>query len=164
MIQGRFGNTTGRPYIEGRIVFPRLGIVGNISFLADTGADRTAIMPTDSLRLGVNYAALQNPYVGYGVGGPAASHLENAILVFLESGVRLCVYQFDVLIQQPVAAIMTFPTLLGREVMQNWIFVYDKPHDRLTADVVHVHYDFPLPPHVMALPPVPGVAPPPILP
>jgi hypothetical protein len=36
MIEGRFGDTSGRPYIEGRLSLPRLGVVGDISFIFDT--------------------------------------------------------------------------------------------------------------------------------
>jgi hypothetical protein len=46
-IAGRFGDTTGRPYLEGRLVLPRLGKRGDFSFLVDTGADYTYLMPGD---------------------------------------------------------------------------------------------------------------------
>jgi hypothetical protein len=164
MIQGRFGNSTGRPYIEGRVVFPRLGVAGNISFLADTGADRTTIMQMDGARLGVDYSRLANSSQAVGTGGISQLFRENAVLAFLDQGVRLCIYDLEILIQQPMPALATVPSLLGRDVIQNWIFVCDKPHKLLTADVVSVSYDFMLPPHVAALPPAPGVAPPPVLP
>jgi hypothetical protein len=51
MIQGRFGNTSGRPYVEGRLVIPRLKVRGDISFIFDTGADQTVLMPMDGTRL-----------------------------------------------------------------------------------------------------------------
>ena len=39
MLKGRFGDTSGRPYIEGHILLPRLKKRGNVSFVFDTGAD-----------------------------------------------------------------------------------------------------------------------------
>ena len=40
MLEGRFGDTTGRPYVDGRLfVLGRQELNSNISFLVDTGAD-----------------------------------------------------------------------------------------------------------------------------
>jgi hypothetical protein len=34
MITGRFGDTSGRPFVEGRLFLPRLGISGDVSSFA----------------------------------------------------------------------------------------------------------------------------------
>jgi hypothetical protein len=47
MIEGRFGNTSGAPFLEGRIILLRFGVRGLVSFLVDTGADATIITPLD---------------------------------------------------------------------------------------------------------------------
>lgn len=60
MLKGRFGDTTGAPYIEGRLLIPRLKIDGYVSFLVDTGSDSTVLMQTDGARLGLNYSKLKN--------------------------------------------------------------------------------------------------------
>jgi hypothetical protein len=173
MIVGRFGNTTGRPYIEGRLIIPRfraatpigLGVAtGDISFLADTGADRTTIMPLDGQRLSIPYHMLTNPIIAYGVGGTARNFVEPAILAFLEPGLRLCVYNIDVLIMEPVQQLQTTPSLLGRDIMNDWILTCNPSIKLLSADVVRSDYDFPFPAHVSALPAVRGVAPPPLHP
>lgn len=39
MLRGRFGDTSGRPYLEGRLFLPRLKLQGDISFIVDTGAE-----------------------------------------------------------------------------------------------------------------------------
>lgn len=39
MIVGRFGDTTGRPYVEAIVWFERLKVRMNVSFLVDTGAE-----------------------------------------------------------------------------------------------------------------------------
>ena len=54
MLKGWFGDTTGRPYIEARIAFPRLRALGLVSFVLDTGADRSLLMPRDCILTGVN--------------------------------------------------------------------------------------------------------------
>ena len=46
-MNGSFGAITGRPYIRGRLVLPRLSLSDNISFCVDTGADQTVLMPGD---------------------------------------------------------------------------------------------------------------------
>lgn len=43
MLRGRFGDTTGAPYIEGRLILTRLNLTADISFLVDTGADYTVL-------------------------------------------------------------------------------------------------------------------------
>jgi hypothetical protein len=164
VIQGRFGNTTGRPYLEGRLAIPRLGIAGNVSFLLDTGADRTSLMQLDGARLSIDYGKLANLTVATGLGGQSNLFIEPAIVAFLDSGARLCVYSIDLLLHEPAPATATLPSLLGRDILRHWIVVCDQPHGLLSADVVHTDYDFPLPPHVQTLPPTPGVAPPPVQP
>ena len=32
MLHGRFGESSGRPYIPARVFIPRLGLAGNVSF------------------------------------------------------------------------------------------------------------------------------------
>lgn len=71
MILGRFGNTTGRPYVNGRLLLPRLNISTNLSFLVDTGADISTLMPADGLTTGINYQELIDLTVVGGVGGDA---------------------------------------------------------------------------------------------
>ena len=64
MLRGRFGDSTGRPYIEGRLIIPRLNIKSDMSFLVDTGADRSLLMPGDGRRLAIDYSKLGQPTVG----------------------------------------------------------------------------------------------------
>ncbi len=53
MITGRFNALLGRPQIEGRIYIPRFNVEGEVTFLLDTGADRTMLMPADAFMLGI---------------------------------------------------------------------------------------------------------------
>src|ERR1700752_3800106 len=82
MLEGRFGNTSGSPYLEARISFPRLGLWGMVSFLVGTGADGTVIMPVDSKRIGIDFRRLRNPTTSEGIGGTARGFKEMAVLSF----------------------------------------------------------------------------------
>jgi hypothetical protein len=112
MLVGRFGNTTGRPYLEGRLFFPRLRLGGFISFLIDTGADQTTIMPADNLRIGVDYASLTDKQENVGVGGLSQHYLEPAILVFLEENSRLVGYFVTTRLAPQKSELMNVPSLL----------------------------------------------------
>jgi len=136
MISGRFGDTTGRPYIEARVVFPRLKVLvkspppgeADVSFLADTGADLTTIMPLDWARFSVDMSQLIDPFDTYGVGGKAEGFKEEAIVTFSEPGVGLRVYTVEVIIIKPTQYIMQCPSLLGRDIMNKWTVIFDRPN------------------------------------
>ena len=69
MLRGRFGDTSKRPYLEGRLLIPRLRVWSDISFLVDTGADKTTLLPADSLKMGLDYNTLtksSDPAIGIG--------------------------------------------------------------------------------------------------
>lgn len=82
MLRGRFGNTTTAPYLEAYVSVPRLGHKGYVSFLVDTGADGTVLMPADTKKLGINSGSLRNPTASQGVGGVARGYSEQIILGF----------------------------------------------------------------------------------
>ena len=76
MLRGRFERATGRPYIEGRLVVPRSNLTGDVSFLIDTGADTSALMPADAQRIGLDYSMLTNEREAVGIGGISRSFTE----------------------------------------------------------------------------------------
>ena len=53
MITGRFGDSTGRPYVEAIVWFPRFQVKAQVSFLVDTGADISLINPVDGIQAGI---------------------------------------------------------------------------------------------------------------
>ena len=130
---GRFGDTSGRPYLEARIVFPGLGVAGHISFLVDTGADRTIIHPIDGARIGVDYGKLVWSASAVGVGGRTVKQApERALVVFSQPDKALYVYELDVLIvpQDNVATSMRIPSLLGRDILDRWEMRYAPTNKR----------------------------------
>jgi hypothetical protein len=130
MLEGRFGNTSGAPYIEARVSIPRFSLRGSISFLVDTGADGTVFMPADSRKLGINFAALRNPVTSEGIGGPARGFNEQVVLSFSD---RRYIYSYllDVEISAPSAHNFKFPSLLGRDIIDQWRFVSDRQKDKV---------------------------------
>lgn len=131
MLEGRFGNTTGAPYLEAHVTFPRLKLRGLVSFLVDTGADGTVLMPADSKRLGVNFRALRNPTTSDGIGGAAKGFNETAVLSFSD---RRYIYSYLLMIElsAPTRHNHRFPSLLGRDVLDTWRFIMGSTQRKIT--------------------------------
>ena len=69
MIIGAFDS--GRPYVTGDVIIPRLNVRGAVAFLVDTGADVTCIHPKDGAQLLIPFTELNEPvYIG-GIAGRA---------------------------------------------------------------------------------------------
>ncbi len=126
MIRGRFGNTSGRPYVNGWLLLPRFKLWTNLSFLVDTGADVSALMPADALKIGLDYQALVNPAVVGGIGGEADCFKEAALLAFDEPNRSLIhYYSITIMIPEFLPALMKTPSILGRDVLDRWRMSYD---------------------------------------
>ena len=125
MIIGSFGEGSGRPLIEGKIILPRLAIEGDVSFLMDTGADTSVLMPSDAKNLGVPYNLLEGHRECGGIGGTVHSFIERAILVFADPARTLYGYDLEMDIMPYDAEREEFPSLLGRDVLDRWRIVYD---------------------------------------
>jgi predicted aspartyl protease len=130
MITGRFGDTSGRPFVEGRLFLPRLGISGDVSFLLDTGADSSILMPGDARRLGVDFSRLSGSRDCVGIGGIASCFVEPALMVFNDPGVALYVYELDLDIMRDDPNIQDVHSLLGRDVLDQWRILYDPCHPK----------------------------------
>lgn len=135
MLIGRFGDTSGSPYVESRVAFPRVGKVGHISFLVDTGADRTIIMPTDGRLLQLDYGQLVGNVPTVGLGGACFTFEEWAIIVFTEPNKKAYVYNVKVLIAVQSIENASFPSLLGRDVLNRWRTVIDNVKSKITFTV-----------------------------
>ena len=141
---GRYGDTSGRPYLEGRLIFPRLRIQGDISFLVDTGADASLLTPLDGRRLGIDYSTLNGDAEAWGIGGLSHNFLEEAILVFSEPGVALYLYTMDLDIAVPSPEIPDdLPSLLGRDILDHWRMTYSPLKKNLTFKVLEADHTIP---------------------
>jgi hypothetical protein len=133
VLRGRFGDTTGRPYLEGRLVIPRFAIDANISFLVDTGADSSLIAPADGYEMGLDYALFGTITESIGAGGIAQSYTEMASIAFTDPGKEIYVYHVSALeFAVPRRDIEEMPSLLGREVLDRWRMVYDPTKPELS--------------------------------
>lgn len=135
MLRGRFGDTTGRPYLEGRLLIPRLGIDANISFLVDTGADTSLLSPADAFEMGVDYSLLTGETESLGTAGIAHNFTEPASIAFTEPGRYIYIYHVGLEIAAPSPEIIQMPSLLGREIVDRWRMVYNPRRRLLTFDV-----------------------------
>ena len=145
MLQGRFGESSGRPYVSARVFIPRLGLAGNVSFIFDTGADSSVLMPADAIALGVDHALLSNPFESFGIGGSAPTYVEHARLAFADvRGDRVYGYDVPLLVHHPTTDAMRVPSLLGRNVIDRWRVTYDKSASELAAEVLSCDAEFPV--------------------
>jgi hypothetical protein len=130
MIRGRFGNTSGRPFLEALVIFQDLNIKSGISFLVDTGADRTVIMPADWKRLGIDCKKLGKPELATGTSGNCLNYPTQAFIL-VEDKKTLLVYDVEVFITEDHPEIADLPSLLGRDVLARWRMNYSPGKKRL---------------------------------
>ena len=107
------------------------GLGGFISFLVDTEADCTILMPADSNNFGIDFAQLANPSASEGIGGPAGGFNERAVLEFSDRRYIYC-YLLQVEIAAPTNYNYGFPSLLGRDILDNGRLVVERRSNRLT--------------------------------
>jgi predicted aspartyl protease len=131
MIRGRFGDTTTSPYVEASVYLPRLKLRGYVSFLVDTGASGSVLMPADSKKLNVRFGQLIAPMTSHGIGGFSNGFNEAAALGFSD---RRYVYGFNVELEiaVPTADNRHLPSLLGRDVLNRCRVVADYRNKILT--------------------------------
>lgn len=136
-ITGWFRGTRGRevPVVRARILVPEQEVEGDITFLLDTGADVSLIMPKDAHRLGISHEALE-PTGGLvrGVGGSSRLYRAEASLMFLDRD-NSYVYQTELAIVEPSEHAEALPSLLGRDILNRWLLRYEAPRNVLEAEV-----------------------------
>jgi hypothetical protein len=146
MLRGQFEHTTGRPFIDSRMVVPRANLKGEISFLIDTGADTSALMPADAQRIGIDYSTLTGEREAVGTGGVSRSYTEPVLLAFSDPGKSLYIYQVEIVIPEAGPEMLRLPTLLGRDVLNRWSMSYNPSRGRLTIRVVSADFTLPVSP------------------
>ena len=143
MIKGSFDN--GSPFIEGLLVIPRLHIHGPISFLLDTGADESCLMPTDGLRLSIDYGSLTGRKVSIsGVSGNIECTKCSVLAIFTEDNGKVRIYRIQIDIMPDVPELHRMHSLLGQDILSRWRTVHDPTRGQIQATVKSA--DLTLPP------------------
>ena len=122
MIVGEF-DVRGRPYVPGVVVIPRLNISGSVVFLLDTGADSTCLHTNDATSLEIPLERLGNLTEVGGIGGGAEYFKEDATLYFSDDD-RIVGYDISIGIASSDTG--GLPSLLGRDIFDNWRIEYER--------------------------------------
>ena len=142
MIIGEFDGQ-GRPYVECRLIIPRLDVDHRTLFLVDTGADRTCLHPRDAGRARISAEQLGTGMESSGIGGASLYHPEPSLLSFDDQS-HIRVYVVDLLIAAPHEANQGLPSLLGRDVINQWYMQYDPTGGKLHFAVRNADYSLEL--------------------
>ena len=147
MLIGDYKTLAERPYMQAWIHIPRLEVEGTLWFLADTGADRTTLMPVDGLPIEVNYEKLEDgsKKTASGIGGSSDSFTEEAFVLFADADDEVAYgYRIELAIIPPEDSNESIPSLLGRDIMKNWRIVFDQSENELIAHVRRSDHDLSL--------------------
>jgi hypothetical protein len=133
VISGRF-DEHGRPSLDGLISFPPIQRLQNqplqipITFVIDTGADRTLILPahyepyayTDFRHYELDYPG------GFG-GSIEVRRVLPTLLHFRQDDGQFVRVTAEVEVARPNAGLRGYPSVLGRDVVDLYRLVVDKP-------------------------------------
>ena len=117
MIFGRFDGA-GRPFVEGRIIIPRLQVNRTVPFLLDTGADFMCLHQDDAEDLSIPFEQLADMGDSRGIGGRSAYYREPAILSFVDGSLARF-YRVNLRIAEPNRSSTGLPSLLGRNIINH---------------------------------------------
>jgi predicted aspartyl protease len=116
------------------VFVPSQNVYGPVSFLVDTGADATVLMPVDIQRLGIDYGRLGMTTRSTGIGGESEDFVESAVVVFADEMLHL--YNINLTIMKDRPELIEAPSLLGRDVINRWRMVLDHASDLFTAEII----------------------------
>jgi hypothetical protein len=136
MIRGRFGDTSGRPFIEGRLIIRKLGIYDYVSFCIDTGSDETVLLPVDSHRMNLDFSKLKNKTVSCALNGDCELYTVAATIQFFEPPYRIHSYNIDLKIAPMNPKIMVLPSIVGRNILDRWSINCCRIKNRLNIKVL----------------------------
>ena len=137
MIVGRFDDW-GRPILPARLLIPRFGIRGRVTFLVDTGATETCLHPHAGRRIQIPFDELRAPQSSIGIGGSQPYYQEPAVVILTDSDGE---HRFAIILSiakpkpitptNPDPIINRIPSLLGRDVLNRLRIDYYHPAARL---------------------------------
>ena len=134
MIVGYF-DSEGTPWLDGRVIIERLSVDGPVRFLVDTGADSGALHSADGKVLACRFDLLDEA-MAYSVGGIGGSHdyfPEEALILF-EGDDGTYEFAVDLDVARPTAVADELPSLLGRDILNDFRIEYD-----YGSNILHFH-------------------------
>jgi len=116
------------PYVRAILHLPAFNRRIVIQFLIDTGADATTIHPQDSLRLlaPAEIKALGGAIPFGGAGAGKSHHPSESELIFMRTNGTLEAIALRVYIAEPGAHNMRLESLLGRDVLDRFVMMFDQ--------------------------------------
>ena len=139
MIIGEF-NDLGQPFVEGSLFIPRFRIHERVRFLVDTGTDSVCLHRRDATSLEIPFDQLGDTSELLGVGGASPYFREYALMEFSD-GRWTRFYAVHLLIAEPRGmSNAALPSLLGREILNQWRMNYDPASGRLEFEVRSADY------------------------
>ena len=140
MISGFF-DSDGRPTMRGMLIIPELEVWDGVDFLVDTGADMTCLHSPDIEQLRIDRGLLRStggPTAIRGVGGGQDYFVTRARVAFLDEPDldRLAVFTIDLYIADSTGAGVHTPSLLGRDILDQVMMIYEPRRQRL-----ELHHD-----------------------
>jgi hypothetical protein len=101
-------------------------------------------MPADAQRLGVDYSTRIGERDAVGIGGVSRSFTEPVLIAFADSNKVLYVYRIDIVIPTVAPELLHLPSLLGRDILNQWSMSYNPSRNRLGIRVVTADYTLPV--------------------
>jgi len=136
MIRGRFGDTSGQPYVEGRLLIKQLKICEFISFCIDTGSDETVLLPADSSKMPLDFSKFKKKTTSCTLNGACELYSIPATLQFVETDRRIFSYDITLKIATIDPILMELPSIVGRNIIDRWSINYCKSKNRLNIKVI----------------------------
>ena len=134
MITGHFD--AGSPYVEGFVELRGLRTDGRVTFLLDTGADVTCIMPQDGHWLGMDYTRIKRwDSPTRGVGGSVRAARRRAQVWFTEDSGVVRQYSLLIDIMPDLESLQGLPSLLGQDILAHWRVVHEPASELLRITV-----------------------------
>lgn len=146
MIRGSLIGLPGRrrPFITATVALTSQAIMGDVSFLIDTGADATLLAPADVLVLGIDTASLPRGASSVGVGGSTRTAVAAATLTLGGRRYPLTLRLLLPAAPEQQAALNRIPSLLGRDILAHFAFFFEERTGRVLllepreADALHL--------------------------
>jgi hypothetical protein len=134
LVFGNPASITAVPYVRTFVELSPFGTFAEVTFLVDTGADMTVLNPQDGLRLipPDAWARLTNPIRPGGAGAGLDHFPLQANVYFVHDDGRVEVIASTVYVASAGPANVRLESLLGRDVLANFVVTFDQAGKNLT--------------------------------